>query len=549
RKLRVKVDDLPRRARVSHRAGYFAPGGTAAGLETQLDLAQRLLDTSRGRIGVELHARGATSGRGLDVLVEIDAQSFFERVKLGPGESARAEIYLYAFDQTGAVAGHAAQAASLTPETLPDGETTFTLRTGLELGDGRYDLRALVRNTTSGTTGARHLDLDLSPQMAAVSTAVLPTAPAETTAVAGVGAADGAGAATPANPGAPEAVARRDAPRSETLERFTARYAGELQRLAGGETMADVVQALADAQAEALGDRGERGLDRLQRIAERLERGADLDDATALVLHHDLALRHRRARRAWLAHLSLERSRRLARAVAAHPQHRDLAAAALASLGGSLQAQGRRAGRAFFEAAIAIDPGSVAARLGLAADFEKRGGPWPEVTRQLEALLEHRPESREARLRLGINLLRACETKGAMEVKAKRKAAREHFRQLLGEGDWIDALAAQELARQLLARGKAKAAEKVLAEALERRPEDQEIRILLAFALERSRRTEASRQLLQSADATPGDAYELTPRARYNRWPSDALDEARALLRTAGSPQATESLQGVGGFQ
>ena len=122
-----------------------------------------------------------------------------------------------------------------------------------------------------------------------------------------------------------------------------------------------------------------------------------------------------------------------------------------------------------------------------------------------------------------------------MDPEGKRGRAAEHLRRLLGQDDWIDALASQELARLHIKQGRLKDARTLLEASIERHSQhEQALRVLLAYALDRAKRPDAARRQLSASGRQV--ATGPTPRALYNRWPSEALGETRALLRSAVVP-------------
>lgn len=155
-RLKVRLKRGPRGARVNHRPGYYAPRPYA-----ELSTAEQRIQTAGlivgGRAGGEFEISAlaaAVEGPGgsavVPLLLEVDGPGL-----LGgrPGPFVPVEIYAYAISPSGAVADFFAQSLS-----FDTGKVEAALRRGgfkfwghLELQGGDYVLRALVRNTESGT--------------------------------------------------------------------------------------------------------------------------------------------------------------------------------------------------------------------------------------------------------------------------------------------------------------------------------------------------------------------------------------------------------------
>ena len=173
----------------------------------------------------------------------------------------------------------------------------------------------------------------------------------------------------------------------------------------------------------------------------------------------------------------------------------------------------RRTQRLLLEA-DALDPGDgTAARL--AAFIHERHDERAEAARVLRRLLEHRPADREARLRLAL-----CEL-GLGESAGERR-----LRDLLDEpaGDWVGAVAAQELVRLELADRRFAEATQLAREGLRRHPSDPGLRTQLSWALQQAGHASESLAALDPL-LTRGAAD--PPRRRYSAWPREVLREAR----------------------
>jgi VWFA-related protein len=160
--LTVRLRNAPR-ARVQHRAGFFAPDPRrpAGELEQRLGLAEQI---QGGRDGGELPLSvlavplpGAAPSR-VPLVVEVDGQALLAGSR---DRQLEVEIYAYAMTAGGGMAGYLTQQVDLDLDKVEG-----ALRSGglkfvgdLELPAGDYSLRVLVRNASSGARGLRTVPL------------------------------------------------------------------------------------------------------------------------------------------------------------------------------------------------------------------------------------------------------------------------------------------------------------------------------------------------------------------------------------------------------
>lgn len=308
---------------------------------------------------------------------------------------------------------------------------------------------------------------------------------------------------------------------------LTETYRQALERL-GKEYRDALLKVVADLEVVALAGQPERRMPRLANLELDVARELARQDPEILVpvfqLHHDLYLQHRQSRQWYLLLHSVSMVRELAALYvqeAGTPGAKMNAARILASLAGHLQAAQQPASVQLFEQVLALDPANESAYLGLAAHYEKRGGPPDLVVGYLARLLAVYPEHREGRLRMAVNKLRL----------GKSSEAAALFAGLLAEpgSDWAYRLAAQEAARLHAREGRLDQAIAVLEEALERAPGDQKLCIQLSFLYDRNRQTFDAHRLAEMA--RKGEPAAEAPRGRYNTWPHEALDQDREALR------------------
>lgn len=320
-------------------------------------------------------------------------------------------------------------------------------------------------------------------------------------------------------------------------------YRQSLERL-DKEDRGVLLKVVADLEVVALADQPERRMPRLAKVELDVARELAEQDPEILVpvfqLHHDLYLQHRASRQWYLLLHSVSMVRELADLYvreAGTTGAKMNASRILASLAGYLQAAQQPASVKLFEEVLALDPSNESAYLGLAAHYEKRGGPPEEVVHHLKRLLEVYPEHREGRLRLAVNQLRL----------GKVDEAKALFTALLDEpaSDWVYRLAAQEAARLYARQGQLDTAIKVLEKALERAPGDQKLCIELAFLYDRNRQTIDSHRVAELARS--GEPAAEAPRGRYNAWPHEALDHDREELRRLAESRVQLLARVIGG--
>jgi tetratricopeptide (TPR) repeat protein len=304
-------------------------------------------------------------------------------------------------------------------------------------------------------------------------------------------------------------------------------YRQSLERL-GKDDRGALLKVVADLEVVAIADQPERRMPRLAELQLDVARELARHDPEILVpvfqLHHDLYLQHRSSRQWYLLLHSVSMVRELAALYvkeAAGTGAKMNAARILASLAGHLQAGQQPASVKLFEEVLALDPSNESAYLGIAAHYEKRGGPAEQVVAWLKRLLAVYPEHREGRLRLAVNKLRL----------GKADEAAALFAALLEEpgSDWVYRLAAQEAARLHARRGRIEKAIALLEKALERAGGDQKLCIQLAFLYDRNRQSFDAHRLAELARG--GEPAAEAPRGRYNGWPHEALDHDREELR------------------
>jgi tetratricopeptide (TPR) repeat protein len=257
----------------------------------------------------------------------------------------------------------------------------------------------------------------------------------------------------------------------------------------------------------------------------------------ALLLHIQLFRVHAPQRRYAAAGRHLELAERTASlyAAATHaPEGQQVAAEALTVLGSDLMISGHRSdARRVLAAALDLLPDLPEALLLLGSDRE-RDGAYEEAVDYLRRLNELRPDWLEGRARLAVNLGRAGFT----------DEAAERFRDLCQDpaADWAAILGCEELARLHLKADAPGRAQKVLAEAIERFPESERLRLAYAYAVDRSGQPTRARSLIEKISERPTGGDE-TPRRRYNRGTGGELILALSAHVESLASQRADALQ------
>ncbi|HPA95782.1 MAG: hypothetical protein GX178_02320 [Acidobacteria bacterium] len=331
----------------------------------------------------------------------------------------------------------------------------------------------------------------------------------------------------------PEAPERPAASRTELERSLRNAYLEILAELAAGQPEAAVARLMEHETATVAREPREalRYLDRAQESV--IARLGELDPDALLPiadLHRRLFTAHLTAGHPALARQAMARAEAATQRFAARAgtEDRGLAAASLLSLAASLfdAVIPRRAAELAAQAENLV-PGHAAALLAQAVVLE-RAQEHREATAVLDRLLRADPEQREARLRRALLAQR----------DGSRKGPQRELRALVAPParDWVAAVAAQELARTLVARGQAEEAVTMLAAAEARLGDAGGLAVARAWAEERAGRRSAALTHLERIPP-PSRLHGDSPRRRYGRWPEEALQAERrtaveaALLR------------------
>jgi VWFA-related protein len=173
-KLKVKV--ARKGMKVSHRPGFFeraaAVGQTA--LQRQFDLAE-LVVTGEGRNEVPFTSLCLPFPRPgdqqtLGLVVQVPRES------LRWGEASAVEVYAYAVNEDGVVRDHLAQLVRIDPRQAdPDAQARgLSLYGTLSVPPDQYTIRLMVRESETGRTALRLLDVTVPPYDGRASFALPP---------------------------------------------------------------------------------------------------------------------------------------------------------------------------------------------------------------------------------------------------------------------------------------------------------------------------------------------------------------------------------------
>ena len=166
---RLKVKVKGRGLEVSHRTGYLEPSAAAVAADAgtrRLQAAEAIAKgLTGGEIDIQLVAvpyRDAQGHLSLPVVLEVDGQSLLPPAQKG---DLPLEVYGYAFDESGTVADLMALTPTITLEKLGARvrESGLQFHTAFAVKPGRYDLRFLVRDVSSGRMGSRRLAVTVPP--------------------------------------------------------------------------------------------------------------------------------------------------------------------------------------------------------------------------------------------------------------------------------------------------------------------------------------------------------------------------------------------------
>jgi VWFA-related protein len=176
-RLRVKAN-LPNGARLSHRAGYYAPRPfrDLDPLEKSLLASDGIASgADAGAIDIDLLAasfRGAGGRAYVPVIVEVPGSQLLAGQN---GSRLGVEIYIYASNARGEMRDFLTQVVNLDLQPLRAvlARTGFKYYGHLELEPGEHQVRVLVRNAETGRSGAASVGLEV-PAYAPGEPALLP---------------------------------------------------------------------------------------------------------------------------------------------------------------------------------------------------------------------------------------------------------------------------------------------------------------------------------------------------------------------------------------
>jgi VWFA-related protein len=161
---RLKVRVKGRGLDVSHRPGYLEPAPAAASADAGVGRMQAAEAIAKGLTGGELDVRAvavpyrdAQGNVALPVVLEVEGESL---LRAGAKGDLPLEVYGYAFDDKGTVVDLMALTPRITVEKLGARlrQSGLQFHTAFAVAPGRYDLRFLVRDASSGRMGSRRIE-------------------------------------------------------------------------------------------------------------------------------------------------------------------------------------------------------------------------------------------------------------------------------------------------------------------------------------------------------------------------------------------------------
>jgi VWFA-related protein len=161
--VRVKTVNVPRNARVSHRAGYFESSPMLTDLEKVITLAEIVTnDLPIDDVAVSIAATAMPGNNGgnarVPVVVEIPGKRLLEGLTT---PTATATLFLYAFDEKNRVHDHLEQRIAVDVAQAGSAVKDNGIRYygTLRVPQGHYALKALVRVEESGRIGFARSDI------------------------------------------------------------------------------------------------------------------------------------------------------------------------------------------------------------------------------------------------------------------------------------------------------------------------------------------------------------------------------------------------------
>ncbi len=320
-------------------------------------------------------------------------------------------------------------------------------------------------------------------------------------------------------------------------------YIEALRLLADGDPVG-ARRAVTALERGAFASQSSKGLLALRRVetklAGQIARRVPKALPPVVLLHRDLYRTYSAYRESALASHSWLLAAELAEAVGLEvrwPPPEGFAEGVLVSLATDVvQSAAPVTGAELLERAVALNPSFAPALLGLAA-LRERSGQRSDAIDTLQRLVAADPGNSEGRLRLGVNLARV----------GRRGAAEKVLRALALDSppEWVLSIAAEEMARLLVADRRLPQAETVLRDAIGRVSNHQRLLIELAWVLDLAGRSREGADALAQVEAAAGRRYD-SARMRYSQWPEMGLYEIRAELRRVGDerlPDLREALE------
>lgn len=165
-RIRVKLVDAPRGARVVTKPGFYAPRAYTAmnAAERQLENAGMIVGGEQGGLlpvsvlAAPFPLRGPNSKAYVPVLLEVNGKTLLRDEDKA---TAIVQIYIYALDPKGGIRDYRVQALRINVKQMGKAIEASGLKFfgHLDLGPGQYSLRILVRNADTGIAAIRVVPL------------------------------------------------------------------------------------------------------------------------------------------------------------------------------------------------------------------------------------------------------------------------------------------------------------------------------------------------------------------------------------------------------
>jgi VWFA-related protein len=430
------------------------------------------------------------------------------------------DLFAFALGEDGRVAASTSQRVRVDAGRIAgEAGAPLTASLSLELPAGGYTIRVVVRDPEGQAFGVNGMEVDIpGPGVGQARWSSLPPT--------GALIEERETAVPLSEPGGDSQISR-----ATVLEG----YRKTLEALAAGDEAGarQILRAMETRALESVSRRAQLDLAKTEsRVLMDLAAGSWDRLLPIAVLYGELIAEYRRLRQEPLSEHAMSMSTGLAERMVRKAKDREAkreTADLLVSLAGHLlYLQRLSKTQDLLELSLRLDQRNPWALLASVATLEQRGN-YPGALEALEILLAVDPANGEARLRYGVNLARTGREKEAVE-SLRAVAAGE-------SEEWVQQVAAQELARVLVLQDQLQAAIEVLEDAANRWPGQPSLRVQLAWVLDRRRESARAEEWIKGLADTAALATD-SARYRYLQWYEEGLDDLRSDLMAAAVERA-----------